>query len=170
PGFARRGVKPNDEPCQGFAQAGNWFPLFGIVLWKKSGRPFLRIAIHALRLPTAKRAVLYAVCCRFRNMRARLMVRAFGSAGSFQGNPVISALGQSDATSIDVTSGCAATSSGSTSIGVWQDFAKSRDTLYTKSGRTRYRLCRYLSIVSIGTSRWRSRNSLAQTSRPALNM
>jgi hypothetical protein len=28
-------------------------------------------------------------------------------------------------------------SSGSTNIGVWQDFAKSRDTLYTKSGCTR---------------------------------
>jgi hypothetical protein len=46
------------------------------------------------------------------------MVRAFRSAGSFQGNTVISAFGQSEATSTDATSGCATTSSGSTSIGV----------------------------------------------------
>ena len=65
------------------------------------------------------------------------MVRAFSSGGSFQGNTVISAFGQSEATSIEATSGWAGTSSGSTSIEVWHDFAKSRDTLYTKSGRTR---------------------------------
>jgi hypothetical protein len=65
------------------------------------------------------------------------MVRAFSSVGSFQGNTVISAFGQSDATSTEAISGCAATSSGSISIDVWHDFAKSRDTLYTKSGRLR---------------------------------
>jgi hypothetical protein len=44
------------------------------------------------------------------------------------------------------------TSSGSTSIGVWQFLIKSRDTLYRKSGRTAYRLYRYFSIVSVDTS------------------
>jgi hypothetical protein len=33
--------------------------------------------------------------------------------------------------------GCAGVSSGMTSIGVWHERAKSRDTLYTKSGWTR---------------------------------
>src|SRR4029077_5860974 len=79
----------------------------------------------------------YAGRCRFRKVRARLMVRAFSSGGSFQGNTVISAFGASEAMSIETWSGCAVTSSGSTSIGVWHDFAKSRDTLYTKSGCTR---------------------------------
>src|SRR5262245_40725466 len=79
----------------------------------------------------------YAGRCRFRKVRARLMVRAFSSGGSFQGNTVISAFGASEAMSIETWSGCAVTSSGSTSIGVWHDFAKSRDTLYTKSGRVR---------------------------------
>src|SRR5262245_3821966 len=79
----------------------------------------------------------YAGRCRFRKARARLMVRAFSSGGSFQGNTVISAFGASEAMSIETWSGCAVTSSGSTSIGVWHDFAKSRDTLYTKSGRMR---------------------------------
>ncbi len=64
------------------------------------------------------------------------MVRAFRSAGSFQGNTVISAFGASEAMSMETCSGCAGTSSGSTSIGVWQDFAKSRETLYPKLGRT----------------------------------
>src|SRR5215471_15291146 len=54
-----------------------------------------------------------------------------------QGKTVISAFGASEAMSIETWSGCAVTSSGSTSIGVWHDFAKSRDTLYTKSGRMR---------------------------------
>src|ERR1700755_1744314 len=79
----------------------------------------------------------YAGRCRFRKVRARLMVRAFSSGGSFQGNTVISAFGASEAMSIETWSGCAVTSSGSTSIGVWHDFAKSRDTLYTKSGCAR---------------------------------
>src|SRR5499427_2338131 len=79
----------------------------------------------------------YAGRCRFRKVRPRLMVRAFSSGGSFQGNTVVSAFGQSEAISIDVTSGCASTSSGSTSIEVWHDFAKSRETLYTNSGRAR---------------------------------
>src|SRR3984957_15671854 len=79
----------------------------------------------------------YAVWYRFRKVRARSMVRALSSGGSFQGNTVISEFGQSEAISIETLSGCATTSSGSTSIGVPQDFAKSRDTLYTKSGCTR---------------------------------
>ena len=43
----------------------------------------------------------YAGRCRFRKVRARLMVRAFRSGGSFQGNTVISAFGASEAMSID---------------------------------------------------------------------
>ena len=66
--------------------------------------------------------------------RTRSMVRRFNSSGSFHGNTVISALGASEATSTDVCSGCAGTSSGSTSIGVRQFRIKSRDTLYRKSG------------------------------------
>ena len=50
-------------------------------------------------------------------------------------------------------------SSGSTSIGVRQDLTKSRDTLYTKSGCTRYRLCRYFSMVAMDTSGRRARKS-----------
>src|SRR4029078_10189866 len=112
----------------------------------------------------------YAVCSRFRKVRARLMVRAFSSGGSFQGNTAISAFGPREATAIEASSGCASTSSGSTSIDVWHDFAKSRDTLYTKSGRTREGLCRYFSMVSIDTSGRRSRSSLAQTVLPASYM
>src|SRR5262249_55725897 len=89
---------------------------------------------HRLQNNTSR---AYAGRCRFRKVRARLMVRAFSSGGSFQGNTVISAFGASEAMSIETWSGCAVTSSGSTSIGVWHDFAKSRDTLYTKSGRMR---------------------------------
>ena len=37
----------------------------------------------------------YAGRCRFRKVRARLMVRAFSSGGSFQGNTVVSAFGAS---------------------------------------------------------------------------
>jgi hypothetical protein len=51
------------------------------------------------------------------------------------------------------------TSSGSTSIGVWQFLMKSRDTLYRKSGRTAYRLCRYFSIVSVDTSGRRAKKA-----------
>ena len=43
----------------------------------------------------------YAGRCRFRKVRARLMVRAFSSGGSFQGNTVISAFGASEAMSIE---------------------------------------------------------------------
>jgi hypothetical protein len=32
PAFARRSIKRNDELYQGFAQAGNRYPLFGIML------------------------------------------------------------------------------------------------------------------------------------------
>src|SRR6476646_8981452 len=94
---------------------------------------------EALRGPRSTKQYVgaYAGRCRFRKVRARLMVRAFSSSGSFQGNTVISAFGHSEATSIDVTSGCASTSSGRTRRDVWHEFAKSRDTLYTKSGRTR---------------------------------
>ena len=67
-------------------------------------------------------------------LRTRLIVRCFSSSGSFHGNTVISAFGASEATSIEVCSGCPGTSSGNTSIGVRQFLMKSRDTLYRKSG------------------------------------
>jgi hypothetical protein len=31
PAFARRSIKRNDKPYEGFAQAGNRYPLFGIM-------------------------------------------------------------------------------------------------------------------------------------------
>src|SRR6516164_1038354 len=102
--------------------------------------------------------------CDLRNVRTRLIVRCFNSSGSFHGNTVISAFGASDATSIEVCSGCPGTSSGSTSIGVRQFRMKSRDTLYRKSGCTEYRLCRYFSIVSIDTSGRRLMKSGTQLS------
>src|SRR5262249_48220368 len=74
--------------------------------------------------------------CAFKKRRTRSIVRCFSSAGSFHGYTVISAFGASEATSIEVCSGCPGTSSGSTSIGVWQCRMKSRDTLHRKSGCT----------------------------------
>ncbi len=62
-------------------------------------------------------------------MRTRVIVRAFSSAGSFHGNTVISAFGHNEATSTELWCGWAGVSSGSTSIGVWQERAKSFDTL-----------------------------------------
>jgi len=62
--------------------------------------------------------------CAFRKRRTRSIVRCVNSSGSFHGNTVISAFGASEATSIEVCSGCPGTSSGSTStstsIGVRQ--------------------------------------------------
>src|SRR5262249_45951318 len=75
--------------------------------------------------------------CARRKLRTRLIVRSFSSAGSRHGKTVISAFGASEATSIEVCSGCAGVSSGRTSIGVRQLRMKSRDTLYKKSGFTR---------------------------------
>jgi len=56
-------------------------------------------------------------------------VRALSSGGSRHGKTVISALGASDATSIEVGSGCDGVSSGKTRIGVRQLLMKSRGTL-----------------------------------------
>ena len=67
--------------------------------------------------------------CAWRNLRTRSIVRAFSSGGSRHGNTVISAFGQSEATSTEDTSGWAGVSSGRTRIGVMQERAKSRDTL-----------------------------------------
>jgi hypothetical protein len=64
-----------------------------------------------------------------RNARTRLIVRALSSGGSRHGKTVISALGASDATSIEVGSGCDGVSSGKTRIGVRQLLMKSRGTL-----------------------------------------
>src|SRR5215471_2485078 len=58
--------------------------------------------------------------CAFRNLRTRLMVRAFSSGGSFQGYTVTSAFGASEATSTDAWYACAGVSSGRTRKGVWQ--------------------------------------------------
>jgi hypothetical protein len=65
----------------------------------------------------------------FRNVRTRLIVRALSSGGSRHGKIVISALGASDAMSIEVGSGCDGVSSGRTRIGVRQLLINSRGTL-----------------------------------------
>src|SRR5215471_8610090 len=51
-------------------------------------------------------AALRIGMCDLRNERTRLIVRALSSGGSRHGKTVISALGASDATSIEVCSGC----------------------------------------------------------------
>src|ERR1700740_705149 len=66
-----------------------------------------------------RRKTLFGTCV-VRKRRTRSIVRCFRSSGSFHGNTVISAFGASEATSIEVCSGCPGTSSGSTSIGVRQ--------------------------------------------------
>ena len=58
-----------------------------------------------------------------------MIVRSLRSDGSLHGNTVISEFGASEATPIEVCSGCAGVSSGRTRIGVWQLRMKSRDTL-----------------------------------------
>ena len=74
--------------------------------------------------------------CALRNVRTRLIVRSFSSAGSFHGKTAISALGASQAIPVEVRSRCPSTSSGRTKIGVRQFLMKPRDTLYKKSGRS----------------------------------
>src|SRR2546425_12898482 len=70
-----------------------------------------------------------------------------------------SAFGASIAASIATAYGCAATSSGRISAGVWQLRTKSRVTVKTKSGLVRYILVRYFSTVSIVMSGRRLTNS-----------
>ena len=67
--------------------------------------------------------------CALRKVRTRLIVRSFKSGGSRQGKTVISEFGASEATSIEVCSGCDGVSSGNTRIGLRQFFMKSRGTL-----------------------------------------
>src|SRR5947208_9791519 len=55
---------------------------------------------------------------------------------------VTSAFGARLATSIATLYGCAGTSSGATSSGVWMERTKSRDTVNTKSARLVYMLVR----------------------------
>ena len=55
---------------------------------------------------------------RLQKRRTRAIVRCFSSAGSFHGYTVDPACGASEATSIEVCSGCDGMSSGSTRIGV----------------------------------------------------
>src|SRR5436309_2243205 len=87
--------------------------------------------------------------CDLRKARTRLIIRALSSGGSRHGKTVISELGASDATSIDVCSGCDGVSSGKTRIGVRQFLMNSRGTLKRKSGWTRHELWKYFSTVSI---------------------
>src|SRR3984893_3400280 len=100
--------------------------------------------------------------CELRKVRTRLIVRALTSEGSRHGKTVISAFGASDATSIEVCSGCDGVSSGKTRIGVRQFLMNSRGTLYRKSGFARHKPCKYFSTVSIGTSGRRTRKSASQ--------
>lgn len=74
-------------------------------------------------------AAAFIGTCALRKRRTLPIVRSFSSGGSRHGNTVISALGASEATSIEVCSGWAGVSSGSTSIGVWQFLMNSRGTL-----------------------------------------
>jgi len=64
--------------------------------------------------------------CDLRKVRTRLIVRALSSGGSRHGKTLISAFGASDATSIEVCSGCDGVSSGKTRIGVRQFLMNSR--------------------------------------------
>ena len=94
--------------------------------WSRGHPPYGLIECAAARIGT----------WAFKKRRTRSIVRCFSSAGSFYGYTVISACGASEATSIEVCSGCPGTSSGSTSTGVRQFRMTSRDTLYRKSGCT----------------------------------
>src|SRR5436305_1587716 len=78
--------------------------------------------------------------CAFKKVRTLLIMRCLSSSGSRHGKTVISEFGASEATSIEVCSGCDGVSSGRTRIGVRQFLMNSRDTLYRKSGCTRHRL------------------------------
>src|SRR5690349_14033892 len=102
--------------------------------------------------------------CDFRKVRTFWIMRCRSSSGSRHGKTVISEFGASEATSIEVCSGCDGVSSGSTRIGVRQLLMKSRDTLYRKSGCARHRLWKYLSIVSCDTSGRRFLKSGSQLS------
>src|SRR5436305_14019855 len=88
----------------------------------------------------------------FRKLRTLLIMRCLSSSGSRHGKTVMSEFGASEATSIEVCSGCDGVSSGNTRIGVWQFLIKSRETLYRKSGWARHRLWHYLSIGPCATS------------------
>src|SRR5436853_751809 len=70
-----------------------------------------------------------------------------------------SALGASIAVSMATAYGCAGTSSGMISTGVWQLRTKPRVTVKTKSGLVRYILVRYFSTISIVISGRRLTNS-----------
>src|SRR4029077_13438423 len=100
--------------------------------------------------------------CDLRKVRTRLIVRALSSEGSRHGKTLISTFGASDATSIEVCSGCDGVSSGKTRIGVRQFLMSSRGTLYRKSGCTRHKLWKYFSIVSIDNSGRRARKSASR--------
>ena len=65
---------------------------------------------------------------------------------------VTSAFGARLATSIATLYGCAGTSSGAISSGVWMERTKSRDTVKTKSARLVYMLVRKSWTMSIVTS------------------
>src|SRR5262245_35177010 len=87
------------------------------------------LATRSTKLGVSYCAALRIGMFDLRNVRTRLIVRALSSGGSRHGKTVISALGASDATSIEVGSGCDGVSSGRTRIGVRQLLMNSRGTL-----------------------------------------
>src|ERR1700722_15072246 len=68
---------------------------------------------------------------------------------SFKGWMLTAEFGARRADSMATAYGCAGTSSGSTSMGVWQARTKSRVTVKTKSGSVRYILVRNASTIAI---------------------
>src|SRR5215813_4038786 len=72
---------------------------------------------------------------------------------SFHGYRLTCAFGARCTVSIATAYGCPGTSSGRTSIGVWQSRTNSRVTVYTKSARARYMLVRR-GRASPGGSHW----------------
>src|SRR4051812_43998769 len=102
--------------------------------------------------------------CDFRKLRTLSIVRSFSSGGSRHGKTVISELGASEATSIEVCSGGDDVSPDSTKTGARQWAINPRGTLKRKSGCPRHRLWKYLSTVSCDTSGRRFLKSPSQLS------
>src|SRR5207237_1486691 len=93
----------------------------------------------------------YAEAGRCPRRKERIWRTAIGirSLGSFHGYMLTSAFGASIAHSMATAYGCAGTSSGMISTGVWQFRTKLRVTVKTKSGLVRYIFVRYFWIMSI---------------------
>src|SRR5439155_11485874 len=97
--------------------------------------------------------------CARRNERIWRTAKGIRSLGSFHGYMLTSDFGASIAASIATAYGCAGTSSGRISTGVWQLRTKSRVTVRTKSGLVRYIFVRYFSTIAIVISGRRLTNS-----------